>query len=111
MSHVLKHNQDSMLSPEEIEATAATVIVAGSETTATLLYGVTSYLLKIPDVLQILVDETQGIFTAKADMTVHHLARLPYLSAVIQEGSRIVLPVPAGMPRVIPKGEDIVCDD
>ena len=59
---------------------------AGSETTATLLCGVTNYLLKNPDVLQILVDEIWGIFSAKAVMAIHHPARLPYLSAVIEEG-------------------------
>lgn len=109
MAHVLQHNQEHLLSLEEIEATAATIIVAGSETTATFLCALTNYLLKDPAALQILVDEIRRTFTAEADITIDHLAKMPYLSAVINEGFRMAPPVPAGLPRVIPDGGDTVC--
>src|SRR5699024_641773 len=49
MWYILKHNDDKqVLSPAEIEASAATFVLAGSETTAALLLGCTYYLLKNP---------------------------------------------------------------
>lgn len=105
-----QHNNDSdRLTEAEVEKTAATMIVAGSETTGTLLAGIMNHLMKHPECMKILVSEIRTSFINDAEMGITSLAKLPYLGAVIQEGLRIAPPVPAGMPRVVPAGGAQVC--
>ena len=110
LQHVSEHSRDgNALTETEIEKTAATMIVAGSETTGTLLSGIVSHLIKYSDVMDRLVQEIRSAYTAEDEMTTASLARLPYLEAVIQETLRIAPPVPTGMPRVVPTGGANVC--
>lgn len=105
-SHLSRSKQD--LSETEIESTAAIIIIAGSNST---LAGTTNYLTKYPDTLKSLTNEIRRTFEDESDMTLESLAKLPYLSAVIEEGLRICAPVPLGMPRVVPEGGDTVCGE
>jgi len=107
IAHLRRSRQG--LTAAEIDATAAIIIIAGSNTITTALAGTTNYLLRSPRVLARLVAELRAGFAAEADMTLLALQQLPYLNAVIEEGLRIVTPVPVGMPRVVPKGGDTVC--
>ena len=50
MSFVLRYNDDRSMSEKEMKANAALLILAGSETTATLLSGCTYFLLSNPEV-------------------------------------------------------------
>lgn len=94
------------MSREEIGATTEVLLLAGSETTATLLCGATFCLLKNPDSLQKLTDEVRNAFSSTADMTVRSLARLPYLQACLDEALRFYPPVPGTLARrVIPQGD------
>jgi cytochrome P450 len=86
---------------------AQTLIMAGSETTATAFCGLTYYLCRNPEVYQKLKDEVRGRFKT-ADEITGHSATFPYLTAVINETLRIYPPVPIAMPRVTPKGGAIV---
>lgn len=105
MQHVIQHSAgDSGLKQSEIEKTAATMIVAGSETTGTLLSAVMSHLIGSPSIMDKLVDEIRSAYAVEEEMTTASLAKLPYLDAVIQETLRIAPPVPTGMPRVVPAG-------
>lgn len=94
------------MSREEIGATTEVLLLAGSETTATLLCGATFCLLKNPDSLGKLTDEVRNAFSSTADMTVKSLARLPYLQACLDEALRFYPPVPGTLARrVIPQGD------
>ncbi|KAH0273615.1 benzoate 4-monooxygenase cytochrome P450, partial [Aureobasidium melanogenum] len=90
------------MSLAEMHANAAVFMMAGTETTATLLSGLTYYLLINPDKLAKLVAEIRGSFMSEHDITVDALASLPYLNASIEEGLRIYPPVSGGLPRKVP---------
>ena len=90
---------------EEIIKTSALLIVAGSETSATLLSGAMFYMLKNPSTLTRLVTEIRSSFPDVDGMTMQKLAKLPYLNAVLQEGLRMYPPVPGALTRrMIPGG-------
>ena len=87
------------MSRDEIMKTSGTLIIAGSETTATLLSGVTFHLLDNPVILRRLMDEIRGRFSSVEEMTFVALAQLPYLSACLQEALRIYPPIAGNLPR------------
>ena len=93
----------------EIESTFSMLIIAGSETVATALSGITNYLIQTPFALAKLDREIRHAFTEESQITIAALKELVYLQAVIQEGLRLCNPVPAGLPRVVPQGGATVC--
>ncbi|TGO65481.1 hypothetical protein BCON_0002g00650 [Botryotinia convoluta] len=99
MSYILRHNDEKGMTRAEIMKTTGTLIIAGSETTATLLSGALSHLLKNPSCMATLVQEIRSKFTESADMTFVKLANLRYLNACLQEAFRIYPPVPGVLPR------------
>ena len=107
---VIRDNKDlKIMSMEEIESTLNVIIIAGSETTATALSGITNNLIKYPKVLAKLVTEVRGKFPREEDITMAATRTLPYLNACISEGLRVCTPTPGGMPRVVPAGGGTVC--
>ncbi|TEY39982.1 hypothetical protein BOTCAL_0444g00040 [Botryotinia calthae] len=109
MSYIIKHNDtEKGMTREEIGANASILIIAGSETTASLLNGLTCYLLRFPTALQNLALELRSTFQTQEDITLHALASCKYLNAVLEEGLRMYPPVPSTLPRVVPKGGSIV---
>ncbi|KAH6639994.1 cytochrome P450 [Truncatella angustata] len=92
------------LSLEEMHSNAEIFMLAGSETTATLLSGVTYFLLANPTKMQLLLAEIRGSFESTQDINFDSLANLKYLNACLKETLRIYPPVPIGSPRVIPQG-------
>ena len=110
MAPILESNKDmDKMSLSEIESTFSMLIIAGSETTATALSGITYQLTQNPLVMQTLVSEIRGIFQEERHITVHSVRALPYLNAVISEGLRVCNPAPAGLPRLVPPEGDTVC--
>uniref|UniRef100_A0A4E9ELW2 Isotrichodermin C-15 hydroxylase n=1 Tax=Gibberella zeae TaxID=5518 RepID=A0A4E9ELW2_GIBZA len=81
---------------------AKILMLAGSETTATFLTGVTYLLLTHPDALARLQTEIRESFSCSQDITGKSTAGLIYLNAVIEEGLRLFPPAPFGLPRVCP---------
>lgn len=107
---LIKNNKDYQnMSLEEIEATFNSVILAGSETTATTLSGIANNLIQHPHVLAKLVSEVRGTFSQEEDITMTSTKNLPYLNAVICEGLRVCSPLPGGIPRMAPPGGGTVC--
>ncbi|KAF3764123.1 hypothetical protein M406DRAFT_291163 [Cryphonectria parasitica EP155] len=103
---------DEKLSLEEMHANALDFMVAGSETTATLLSALVYLLLTNPDKLNILMREVRGQSADTESLTIEVLAGFGYLNACIQEALRIYPPVPLGIPRAISSNPDrgqIVC--
>ena len=108
MSYILRFNDEKGMNPDEIGENANILILAGSETTATLLSGTTFWLLKNPSIYKKLVQEIRTMFAKEEDMTSITIAGAKYLLAVLSEGLRIYPPSPGGLGRVTPKGGAMV---
>lgn len=88
------------LSRIESHNNGALFMAAGTETTATLLSGLTYLLLTNPDKLERVTKEVRDNFKSFEDLHVADLPRLPYLNACIEEGLRRYPPVGTGLRRV-----------
>lgn len=110
MSYILANNGDkgARLSQEEIISNASSLIIGGSETTSTLLSGVTWLLLTNPHTMQKLKDEIRGKFKTYDELTISAVNETPYLVAVISEGLRYFPPIPVGFGRKVNKGGEYV---
>jgi cytochrome P450 len=107
--NILKHqNTEKGFSVPEMIATGSTLIVAGSETTATVLSGVTYLLLRNPRVLKKLQDEVRSAFTTEKEITLESCNKLEYCLAVLTEALRVYPPVPVGLPRIVDSQGDMI---
>jgi hypothetical protein len=100
-SHLLR-DKSSVATEDFFVAHATTLVLAGSETSSTLLSSLTYFLLNNPDTLKILQDEVRGAFKDLESIDGNSTSNLPYLFAVIEEGLRIFPPVAFGLPRDSP---------
>lgn len=107
-SLVLNKGRDE-LSRGQMHANSSLFMIAGTETTATLLSGLTFYLLKNPETLQKVVQEVRAL--SEAQLSLEMLPRLPYLNACFEEGLRLYPPVPTGLPRVVATGGNAICGE
>ena len=105
-AHIIKnsHNEKKGLTRAEMDSNATTFLGAGSETTATILSGVTYLLLANPDKYKKLVHEIRSRFSSAEEITTDALNDIEYLGAVFQEGLRMFPPVSTGIPRFVPRG-------
>ena len=94
----------------EIQSNAAILMVAGSETTATVLSGTLTYLLRNPKCLQKVTNEVRTSFKREEDITISSTKELVYLNSVLSEALRLCNPVPGGLPRVVGPGGVRICD-
>ncbi|KAE8364638.1 cytochrome P450 [Aspergillus caelatus] len=110
ISYILKHNDNDKrrMSRDEIEVNMALIMVAGSETIATLLSGCTFLLLQHPEAYRRLTTEIRTSFSSYEDINFVSAANLPYLSAVLEECLRMYPPVPSVLPRKVPSGGAII---
>lgn len=106
---VLAQKEGKGLTRGEMDSNASLFMIAGTETTATLLSGLTYKLLEKPECMQKLSDEIRGEFTSSDDMTMERLAALPYFAACIKETFRLYPPVPLGLPRITPEAGSTIC--
>lgn len=107
-TYVLKHSEDEEhkgkgLQPTEMLSNGGLFMLAGTETTATSLSGLTFMLLKDPPRMARLVKEIRSAFSTLDELTLNELPKLPYLNACIEEGLRIYPPVPVLLPRNVPR--------
>ncbi|KAF2185207.1 benzoate 4-monooxygenase cytochrome P450 [Zopfia rhizophila CBS 207.26] len=109
LSYILRENSDKGMTIPELEATSALLIVAGSESTSTMLTATTNYLVRSPWKLTKLTNEIRSTFSDESEITMGAVEHLPYLRAVLQEGMRMAPPVPSQIPRIVPPEGDIVC--
>src|SRR5579859_2957501 len=87
------------MSRQEIIGTSGILIIAGSETTATLLSGVTYYLLKNPGAYDKVKEEVRGAFNEPEEINLTSTSKLSYLHACLEEALRLYPPVPLALPR------------
>lgn len=108
-SYILKHNDERGMTREEIMKTSSIIIIAGSETSATLLSGAVFYLLKNPIWMEKLQEEVRTTFKDESEMSFASLSQLKVLHAVIQETFRMYPPVPTTLPRLTNEEGAMVC--
>lgn len=84
---------------DELKSNASTLIIAGSETTATALSGITYFVLSDANVHRKLNDEIRGAFASEGEIDMVSVQKLGYLQAVINEGLRMYPPIPTGIVR------------
>ena len=102
MDSMLHHRGEKQgLTDHELLANSKLLIIAGSETTATLLSGVTYWLLRNPEALKKATAEVRSKLRAEADITFYSVtSKLPYMLACIDESFRMYPPVPGGLQRM-----------
>ncbi|KAH7174263.1 cytochrome P450 [Fusarium flagelliforme] len=106
---VLEAKEGKGLTVEEMHSNAELFMLAGSETTATVMSGFLYYLLKSPDKMEILLKEIRGRFTNADEISFESAAELKYLNTCVKETLRIYPPAPIGSPRVVsPGGQQIL---
>ncbi|KAI0199510.1 cytochrome p450 monooxygenase [Astrocystis sublimbata] len=93
-----------------IRSNAAVLTIAGSETTATTLCGVTFLLLNSPECFKKLTEEVRTSFDSEEEITMTSVGKLTYMIACLNESLRRYPPVPTGMPRVVPQGGATIID-
>lgn len=101
---LLKKKSELGLDTEKLRMTASLLIVAGSETTATLLSGVSYLLTQHPETLAKLTHEVRTSFKSEQDIDFVSVSQLQYMMACLDEGLRMYPPAPLGLPREVPKG-------
>ncbi|KAL3475518.1 cytochrome P450 [Aspergillus californicus] len=101
MDSMLRHRgEKDGLSLKELISNSSALIFAGSETSATLLSGVT-FLLKNPATWRKLSDEVRSVMQCEGDITFSNAtANLPYMLGCIEEALRRYPPVPSGFQRI-----------
>ncbi|KAK6063085.1 trichothecene c-15 hydroxylase [Seiridium cupressi] len=97
------------MSFKELVSNTSTLIIAGSETTATLLSAVTYFLATNTHVLTALNKEVRSSFLSEEEIDLVSTQKLPYMQAVLNEALRLFPPVPAASPRRIAEGGDNIC--
>jgi cytochrome P450 len=90
------------MSERELITNASCLIIAGSESTATLLSGLIFHLHSTPRVLALLQQEIRQAFKSPSGITFASVSDLPYLQACIEEALRLYPPIPCGLPRQVP---------
>lgn len=91
----------------QLAAHANALIIAGSETTGTVLSALFYYILSDARVYAKLKGEIRLAFTSTEEITSRAATDTKYLTAVINEAFRIHPPIPIGMPRVASTKESV----
>ena len=111
LSNVLSLNGTGKgMSVAELVSNSYVLIIAGSETTATLLSGVTYYMLTVPGVFDKLKTEIRSTFSSEEEITWSAVNQLKYTLAVLNEALRMYPPLPIAFPRVVEGKGDFICD-
>ncbi|KAK7711747.1 hypothetical protein SLS63_012586 [Diaporthe eres] len=99
-------------SPDQCEYDIASIMPAGTETSITVIRGTLLHILSSPPVYHKLKQEiSEGIKAGRISrpITNDQAKAMPYLQAVISEGTRVVSPVINGFPKTVPPGGDTIC--
>lgn len=108
MSYILQHADPAEVRDKELETNAWSILIAGSETSATLLDGTIYHLLVNRGKMEKLTTEIRTAFSSEQEISFARVSGLPYLVAVLDEASRVYPPAPFGLSRVVPEGGDAI---
>ncbi|KAL9026816.1 MAG: hypothetical protein Q9196_004572, partial [Gyalolechia fulgens] len=102
MTYILGNNEgEAKMGRDEIDATGAFLILAGSETSATTCSASTYFFLKNPSVYKRLQAEIRNAFPSMSEITTPAVNKLPYLHAVITEALRMHPAAAVSVPRIV----------
>ena len=109
LSHIIKSKEGVAMPIQELYANSTLIVLAGSESTASGLAGITFNLLRNPAAFDKAVAEIRSAFTSEQDIEPETVKRLPYLAAIVSEGLRMYPPFPEGLPRLTPRQGAVIC--
>jgi cytochrome P450 len=92
-------NPEKSMNFGEMATNAAVFMIAGSESTATLLSGTILALLKNPAKMQKVTKEIRDAFETEEQITIVSSSKLSYMLACLEEGLRMTVPAPFGIAR------------
>jgi len=95
---------------DEQYSNASFFMMAGAETTATALSGTCYYLLRNPRCMDVVTKEIRAEFDSVSEITMDRASHLTYLNACLSESMRVYPPNPITLPRTVPKGGSVICD-
>ncbi|KAI1393308.1 cytochrome P450 [Hypoxylon trugodes] len=109
MDYIMRsRGQAHELTDPELIANSDLLVVAGSETTATLLSGATYWLLRTPYALKRVTEEVRTAFQSEDEITFKDASsKLPYMIACLDEALRLFPPVPLRLARAVPRGPPV----
>ncbi|KAK3693167.1 cytochrome P450 [Podospora appendiculata] len=107
--HAKREDGEAGLTREEIVQNMRLVVLAGSETTATVLSGAVFFLARHKEVQRKLAREVRERFKREDEIDMLSVQGLTYMLAVLDETMRMFPPVPASMPRTCQPGGDMIC--
>ncbi|KAK9780326.1 hypothetical protein SCAR479_02963 [Seiridium cardinale] len=110
MEKLIEAYHNGKLSANQLNGNAQLLIGAGSETTATLLSGLTFLLMTHPHVQQRLIKEIRETFSSPEEITMIGVNGCKYLLACIEEALRVYPPSPSTHPRYVPEGGKVIAD-
>ncbi|KAI1753600.1 cytochrome P450 [Xylaria castorea] len=105
---LLRKKEELKLDQSRLTMNATLLIIAGSETTATLLSGATWLLTRHPEKLRQLEQEVRSAFKSDDEITLTSVGNLTYMLACLNESLRRYPPVAGSLPRMAPKGGAMV---
>ncbi|KAK8092313.1 uncharacterized protein PG998_014996 [Apiospora kogelbergensis] len=99
------------MTPEQIFENSNVLIIAGSETTATVMSFATYLLASHPHVMARATEEVRAAFRTESDIDLLNVQSLRYLLAVLDEAMRMYPAVPGSQPRITPPEGQVICGD
>ncbi|KAK6071335.1 cytochrome p450 [Seiridium cupressi] len=109
LTNLLSAEESGKLTERDIVNNGPTLVVAGSETTATVLSGATFFILKDQSVYRKLKEEVQSSFQSVEEITLNKMGELQYLHAVLDEALRLYPPGANNHPRLTPPQGATIC--
>lgn len=102
-----KTEEGEIMDVQDMYANATIFMLAGSETSATLLSGLVYLLCRNPEKMKALCAEVRG--QEGGELDVEALPRMKYLAACIDEAMRLYPPLPIGPPREVHREGNVIC--
>lgn len=102
MSHLIKAEKAGKLTVPDLVANANLMVIAGSETTATILSGATYFMLTHPHVMEKLKHEIRTSFNSAEEINIARVSKLEYINGVMDEAFRLYPPAAGNHPRLTP---------
>ena len=105
---LIENMEEGGMSFGNLSSMSSTLLLAGSETTASSLSGVTWLLLSNPEKMAKLTAEVRSAFEAESEITFTSVQKLDYMLACLNEALRMYPPVATGLPREVPRGGAVI---
>jgi len=107
MYYILE-NQEENFSSLDLTLLASTFIVAGSNTTADTMTGLTYLLLRNPDKMARLKQKIRSMFRSKDEITMQSTMHCKYLTACLEESMRLRPALCCSLARTVPDNGEII---